>query len=135
MRIFALCLLIASLGLAGCVTKSQADAQARIAFLQGQNQALMQAQAQAKKPATPQPLPQLSGLNVNIIGPVNNPVIPWRIGLTLAQAIVSAGYTGNTDPSAITIHRGSQDIPMDPKSLLNGEDFVLETGDVIDLQP
>ena len=137
MRIFALCLLIASLGLAGCVTKSQADAQARIAYLQGQNEALMrgqnQNQNQNQRPA--QPLPQASGLNVRIVGPVNNPVVPWRIGLTLAQAIVSAGYSGNTDPSAITIRRSGQDIPVDPKGLLTGEDFVLEIGDVIELQP
>lgn len=129
---FALGLLVL-LPLTGCVTKSQADAQARIAFLQGQNEVLMRGQNQNQRPA--QSLPQANGLNVRIVGPVNNPVVPWRIGLTLAQAIVSAGYSGNTDPSAITIRRSGQDIPVDPKGLLNGEDFVLEIGDVIELQP
>ena len=117
-----------SLGLAGCVTKSQADAQARMAFLEGQNQALMRLQ-EGKQP------PPMSGPGVTFIGPVQNLAVPWRTGLTLTQAIVVAQYTGTGDPSAIVIHRNGQDIPINPKGLLNGEDFVLQAGDIIEIQP
>ncbi len=114
--------------LAGCVTKSQADARARLAFLEGQNQALMRMQLNA-------PAPQSFGPGVTFTGPVQNPAVPWRIGLTLAQAVVSAQYTGTTDPSAIVIHRNGEDIPVNPKGLLNGEDFALQLGDVIEIKP
>ena len=120
--------LIWSLALAGCVTKSQADAQARMAFLEGQNQALMRLQENKRSPGG-------SGPGVTLIGPVRNLAVPWRTGLTLTQAIVSGEYTGTGDPSAIVIHRNGQDIPISPKGLLNGEDFVLQLGDVIEIQP
>ena len=77
----------------------------------------------------------MSGPGVTFIGPVQNPAVPWRIGLTLAQAVVSAQYTGATDPSAIVIHRNGEDIPVNPKGLLNGEDFALQLGDVIEIKP
>ena len=114
---------------AGCVTKSESDARARIAFLEGQNQALMRMQGTA-----PQPQPPMAGPGVTFIGPVQNLAVPWRTGLTLTQAIVSAQYTGNGDPAAIVIHRNGQDIPINPKGLLNGEDFVLQIGDVIEIR-
>ena len=114
--------------LAGCVTKSEANKRARLAFLEGQNQALMRMQQNAT-------VPQSSGPGVMFIGPVQNPAVPWRIGLTLAQAVVSAQYTGATDPSAIIIHRNGEDIPVNPKGLLNGEDFALQLGDVIEIKP
>ncbi len=113
---------------AGCVTKAQADARARIAFLEGQNQALMRLQSDVAAR-------QSSGPGVTFTGPVQNLVVPWRIGLTLAQAIVSAQYTGTGDPSAIVIHRNGEDISFDPKGLLNGEDFVLQIGDMVEIKP
>ena len=123
------------LPLTGCVTKAQADAQARIAFLQGQNEALMRMQKQQPQPAAvTQPLPQMNGLSVSFVGPVQNPVVPWRIGLTLTQAIVGAGYIGQADPRTIMVLRDGLNIAVNPKGLLNGEDFVLEIGDVITLQ-
>ena len=128
MKIWLPTLLVLLVPLAGCVTKSQADARARLAFLEGQNQALMRMQQNA-------PVPQSSGPGVTFIGPVQNPAVPWRIGLTLAQAVVSAQYTRATDPSAIIIHRNGEDIPVNPKGLLNGEDFALQLGDVIEIKP
>jgi hypothetical protein len=114
----------------GCVTKSEADARARIAFLEGQNQALMRMQG-----AGPQGQPaQMTGPGVTFVGPVQNLNVPWRTGLTLTQAIVSAQYTGPGDPAAIVIRRNGQDIPINPKGLLNGEDFVLQIGDVIEIR-
>ncbi len=128
MKIWLPTLLVLLVPLAGCVTKSQANARARLAFLEGQNQALMRMQQNA-------PVPQSSGPGVTFIGPVQNPAVPWRIGLTLAQAVVSAQYNGATDPSAIVIHRNGEDIPVNPKGLLNGEDFALQLGDVIEIKP
>ena len=128
MKIWLPTLLVLLVPLAGCVTKSQADARARLAFLEGQNQALMRMQQNA-------PVPLSSGPGVTFIGPVQNPAVPWRIGLTLAQAVVSAQYTRATDPSAIIIHRNGEDIPVNPKGLLNGEDFALQLGDVIEIKP
>ena len=124
-------LLICSLTLLplnGCVTKAEADARARIAFLEGQNQALMRMSG-----AVPQ-VPR-AGAEVTFIGPVQNMIVPWRTGLTLMQAIVGAQYTGTGDPAAIMIHRNGQDIPINPKELLNGEDFVLQIGDLIEIKP
>lgn len=128
MKIWRPIFLVLIVPLAGCVTKSQADARARLAFLEGQNQALLRMQPHA-------PPPRMSGPGVTFIGPVQNPAVPWRIGLTLAQAVVSAQYTGATDPSAIVIHRNGEDIPVNPKGLLNGEDFALQLGDVIEIKP
>jgi len=112
----------------GCVTKAEADARARMAFLEGQNQALMRMQGNPPPSAT-------TGPSVTLIGPVQNLSVPWRAGLMLTQAIVSAHYTGTGDPSGIVIHRNGQDIPINPKGLLNGEDFGLQVGDVIEIQP
>lgn len=120
--------LILSASLSGCVTKSQADARARMAFLEGQNQALLRMQQNPQSA-------RHAGPSLTLIGPVQNLTVPWRTGLTLAQAIVSAQYTGANDPSAIVIHRDGQDLPFDPKGLLNGEDFVLQLGDVIEIKP
>ena len=118
--------LLFALGVSGCVTKSESDARARIAFLEGQNKALMRMQGG-------QTQTQMAEAGVTFNGSVQNPAVPWRTGLTLSQAIVSAHYIG-ADPSTIVIHRSGQDIPINPKGLLNGEDFVLQIGDVIDIQ-
>jgi hypothetical protein len=108
----------------GCVTKAEAKRQAQIAFLQGQQQGMMRAQQL-----------QSHGPNISFVGPVQNSIVAWRNGLTLAQAIVSANYLSDKDPSAIIVHRNGQDIPVDPKGLLNGEDFPLQVGDVVEVQP
>jgi hypothetical protein len=110
---------------AGCVSKYESDSRARIAFLEGQNQALMRMQGTPVQPA--------AGPSVLFMGAVQNPSMPYRAGLTLTQAIVGARYTGH-EPTTIVIHRSGQDIPIDPKGLLNGEDFVLQVGDVIEIQ-
>jgi hypothetical protein len=127
--IFALVafLLTVSLLLNSCVSKSKADAQTRMAFLAGQQQATMRMQ-QMQQPQ------QARGPNVTFTGPVQNFMVAWRVGLMLTQAIVSANYLGHGDPSAIVIHRSGQDIPIDAKQLLKGEDFLLEAGDVIEFR-
>ncbi len=122
--------LIASLSLtafialsgAGCVTQSKADAQARQAFLAGQQQAMQMYKTE-----------QARGPNVTFIGPVRTPVIPWTQGLTLAQAIVYAGYQG-PEPTDIIIVRNGQGTRIDPAKLLKGEDVPLDAGDVVNIK-
>ncbi len=114
--------LLLALASAGCTPNSNAKAQARQAFLAGQQQALAR-MLQARAP------------NVTVLGPVHNPIMPWTEDLTLAKAIVAAGYYGRTDPKGIVIHRNGQDMPIDPKQLLSGEDMLLQAGDVVEVRP
>jgi hypothetical protein len=116
--------LLALIVLNGCVTKTEAKRQAQVAFMQGQQQAMMRMQQM-----------QSHGPSVSFTGPVQSMVVAWHPGLTLAKAIISANYLGSGDPSAIVIHRYGQDIPIDPKTLLNGEDVPLQNGDTVEIQP
>ena len=108
--------------LAGCTTKSGAQAKTQQAFLAGQNAALRQQQAA-----------QFSG--VTVVGPVQNPQVPWVAGLTLAQAIATANYLDSHEPKTIIITRQGESAQLDAKVLLNGVAMPLEPGDVIELRP
>jgi hypothetical protein len=108
--------------LAGCTTKSTSEAKAQQAFLAGQNAALRQQQAA-----------QFSG--VTIVGPVQNPQVPWVAGLTLAQAVATANYLDSQAPKTIIITRQGESAQLDAKVLLNGVAVPLEPGDVIELRP
>ena len=114
-------LLLSAVLFCGCVTKSKADAQVREAYLAGQNAALRQQQAQAQAPG------------VTVIGPVQNPDVPWVEGLTLTQAIATAKYLGQHDPKEIILTRQGESAKLAPKMLLNGADVPLEPGDTITL--
>jgi hypothetical protein len=114
-------LLIASLA-CGCTTKSQARAQAQAAYLAGENAALRQQQQQEAAPS------------VTIVGPVQNPQVPWVDGLTLAQAIATADYLDSKAPKEIIITRAGEDASVDPKVLLRGVPVPLEAGDIITLR-
>jgi hypothetical protein len=106
----------------GCVSKSKAQADARAAFMAGQQQGMIA--------RTPQP-----GHNVvTLVGPVRTPSLTWTQDLTLAKAIVDAGYESAVDPKQIMIVRNGQAIPVDPQSLLAGQDVPLLPGDMIVLQ-
>ena len=109
--------------ISGCVSKSKADAQARLAYIAGQRDAMMQMQRQGHR-----------GPVVNFIGPVNNPVVSWSEGLTLSKAIVQAVYNLPTDPTSIVIHRNDQEIPVNPAQLLAGQDVPIQPGDVIEIR-
>ena len=114
-------LILAAATLAGCTTKAKARAEAQKAFMAAQAQALQSAQAQ---PAS-----------VTISGQVRNRVIPWQEGLTLAQAIDAAVYTGFSDPRLIRLRRGPEFLDISPNELLQGKvNPPLEAGDVIELQ-
>ena len=106
----------------GCVSKSKADAQARAAYLAGQQSAFMQQQEKPKRELT-----------VTFVGPVTRPNVKWLPGLMLSQGILNAGYTLTNDPRNIIIRRNGGEIQFDPKRLLAGEDIPLESGDVVEL--
>lgn len=105
---------------AGCVTKSKADARAREAFIAGQQQAIER-------------MRQAQGPSVTLMGQVRFPIIPWTEDLTLAKALVQAGYLPAAPPSDILIVRHGQAFHADPAKLLKGEDIPLEQGDVVQL--
>jgi len=107
----------------GCVSKSKAQAEAQRAYFAGQQAAIQRMQQEARGP------------NVKFLGQVVKAVIPWSDGLTLARAIVFAGYYAPTTPRAIIIHRKGQMIPIDVNGLVKGEDFAVEAGDIVELQP
>ena len=107
----------------GCVSKATAQAQARAAFLAGQEQATERMQQS-----------QASGPSVTCIGQVRNKLIPWTADLTLARAILAADYFGPADPTSIVVIRDGQQTSYDPKKLLQGTDILLEPRDVIEIR-
>ena len=115
----------ALLALSGCVTKSQAEAQARDAYLRGQISGQQEAYVRMQ---------QQGGPGITFVGPVRNTFVKWQAGLTLSHAIVQAGYNSPTDPRSIVIKRGTEEIQIDPDRLLHGEDFPLQIGDVVEFR-
>jgi hypothetical protein len=109
-------ILVLALAAAGCVTKSQADAQARAAYIAGQQAAYKSMGAQS---------------DVVVLGDVQKHEVPWVEGLTLAQAVATANYTGLHDPKVILVKRDNVETPVDPKKLLGGDDMTLQAGDII----
>ena len=115
-------MLLVAVALGGCVTKGKADAQARAAFLAGQQQAMMRMQ-------------QTQGPSVTINGEVRNRVVPWTQGLTLAQAVVAAEYLGAKDPGQLIVVHDGIATRVDPRQLLSGVDIPLQAGDIVQLIP
>lgn len=113
------CLL--AFALAGCTTKSKARAQAQSAFIAGKTAAEEHArQAQTM---------------VFVRGDVRNPTVPWKEGMTLADAILAAGWRGLRDPRRVLVTREGQTVPVEMRTLLRGEDnFDLLAGDTLELQ-
>ena len=72
--------------------------------------------------------------SVMVVGPVQNPRVPWVAGLTLAQAIATANYLDPHEPGAILIARQGETAQLDPKILGTGAPVPLEPGDVIEIQ-
>jgi hypothetical protein len=116
MRLY-LGILVLALAAAGCVTKSQADAQARAAYMAGQQAAYQSIQG--------------GMTDITVLGSVQKHHVPWVTGLTLAQALATANYTGSQDPQEIILKRNSVETLIDTKQLLNGQDVSLQPGDVI----
>jgi hypothetical protein len=118
-KLFSVGLLL-GLVAAGCVTRSQANAQARTAYLAGQKAAFASMAGQ--------------GQGVVIVGPVQHPNVPWVEGLTLSQAIATANYTAHCNPKTITITRQGEEMDVDPGDLLGGHVVPLQPGDTITIQ-
>lgn len=119
-RMFILGLLPLLLATSGCTTKSKAKAQARTAFLLGQQQALAQ---QQEVPV------------ITVIGQVRNRTVPWNEELTLNKALIAAEYQRFADPHSIIIIRSGQQYQVNVRQLLRGrEDPPLEPGDTIEIQ-
>ena len=116
-------LVATALAATGCVTKATAHAQARAAYLAGQQEAITRMQ-QA----------QAGGANVHINGQVHIPILPWVQGMSLRKAIVTAEYTGG-EPSEIIILRNGLANRVDVKKLLAPEahDIPLQPGDVVQI--
>ncbi|MEI9863179.1 MAG: hypothetical protein WDN00_01190 [Limisphaerales bacterium] len=106
--------------LCGCVTKSKARADARAAYVAGQRDAYAS-------------IAVAQDTNIKVNGPVQNSNVPWVEGMTLAQAIATANYTGRGRPEEIILLRRGESATIDPRDLLNGHDVPLEPGDAITL--
>ena len=117
-------LLLITIALSGCVSKSKADARARAAFMAGQQQAVVRMQQI-----------QGQGSSVTVNGEVRNHVVPWTEGMTLAKAVVAADYYGATDPAQIIIVHNGIATQVEPRQLLNGVDIPLQPGDIVQLTP
>ena len=110
-RLCAPLLLVVALG--GCVSKSKANAQARAAYMAGQQQALARMQQT-------QTLGQ--GPCVTVNGEVRNRVVPWTQGLTLAKAVIAAAtHAVLSGPAADRLNRSAfkevivtNTLPIDP---------------------
>jgi hypothetical protein len=111
--------------LAGCTTKSTAQAKAQQAYLAGQNAALRQQLEQQQASQAP---------GVTVVGSVQNSQVPWVAGLTLAQAVATANYLGAQAPKEIIIKRQGESATLDADVLLNGVAVPLEPGDVVELR-
>jgi hypothetical protein len=105
----------------GCTTRDKAAAQTHEAFIAGQNAALLRQQAQQFP-------------TVTVVGPVQNPTVPWVAGLTLAQAVATANYLGTRAPETIVITRQGESATLNADVLLNGPAIPLEPGDAIELR-
>src|ERR1019366_7118908 len=86
-----MCLLLA-VAFSGCVSKSKANAQARKAYIAGQQETMVRMQ---------QMQTQGQGPCVTVNGDVRNHVVPWTEGMTLAKALVAADYLGAADPAQV----------------------------------
>ena len=101
----------------GCVTKSQARREAQAAYIAGQKSIL-----------------DRLAKGITVLGPVQNPNVPWVAGLTLTQAIATANYLNRSEPKAIILSRQGEKAELDVNALANSSMIPLEPGDVIELQ-
>jgi hypothetical protein len=127
MRVFCRLIFILTIVAAGCVSNKKAQMEARQAYAQGQQQAL-QAQQRAQQ--------QQRGPVVFVQGPVQNPIVPWRDGMTLSQVIVDANYTGFMNPRLVRVLRDGQ-VAGELKGidLLHHQDMDLQPGDSVIIIP
>ena len=110
------------LGLAGCASGKHRSKTAQTQFAAGQEEAFV--------------MLQRSGIYVvRMVGAFQRPVVLWRDQMTLAEAILDAGYLAQNPPAQILIQRGLAVQRIAPETLLKGEDVPVEVGDVIHVLP
>lgn len=119
MKPLILILMLAGLA-AGCASGAKERAAEQRAYLAGQNAALQ------RMPAQPP--------GITVVGPVQNPNVPWVAGLTLAQALATANYLSPGQPSEIILSRSGLDQVIDPNDLDRMAQIILESGDVVTLR-
>ena len=118
MRFLYVILILALGALTGCVTRSQANAQARAAYAAGERAAYQTLAAHMT--------------DIIVLGDVQKHDLPWVAGLTLAQALATANYVGLQNPQEIIVKRNSVEIPVDPRQLMRGQsDMLLQPGDTV----
>ena len=122
MKTFLVLLLVLTAAVAGCTTRSKANARAREAFVAGQRAGLAQTDEARRT-------------SIRVLGLVRQPEIAWMEGLTLARVIAAAGYSDARDPRTIVVIRQRERIPFDPQALLRGDDLPLEPGDTVEIHP
>ena len=68
-------------------------------------------------------------------GDVKAQVVPWVEGITLAQALIAAQYTGFWDPHSITVTRNGIPYKVDVKKFLRGdENPEMQAGDSVEVR-
>jgi hypothetical protein len=132
-KLFLLMALPLWVAIFGCASKAKTQAQIRRAYAAGEQAAHAQME-QAQQAQAQQAAQQPGSQEVRILGRVKNSVLPWSDGLTLARALVEAEYQSQNTPTSIIIFRNSQPLTIDPKRLLDGEDFPLFPGDSVIIQ-
>jgi len=106
----------------GCGTGAHKPIRAELQFAAGQEDAFA--------------MLQQSGIFViRFVGPFERPVVMWHEEMTLAEAILQAGYMSQQDPAQIIIRRNATAVTIDPRQLLEGEHVAVESGDVIQVLP
>ena len=114
--------ILPALVLPGCATDPRKPTAEQTQFAAGQEDAFA--------------MLQRSGIQVvRMMGPFQRPVLQWRHGMTLAQAILEAGYLDPKAPATILIQRGPTAMPVNPNTLLQGEDVSVEAGDAVHVFP
>ncbi len=111
----------------GCTTKKASERRQRAAYAAGRQHAML-AQAEQRESA------ELEEPVVTFSGSVDNKAIVWREGLALADAIVEAGHNSRRNPRKIFIHRRELVFEVPAWRLLQGDNFLIEAGDHIELR-
>jgi hypothetical protein len=87
------------------------------------------------KPPDANQIQASQGGAIYFTGDVRMNSVPWHEGLTLAEAIVQAQYTGRSDPFSISVTRNGTAFRVDVRRLLRGEENPpLEPGDRINVR-
>ena len=121
MKILVVLCFLLPIAFGGCVSKSRAESERRTAYIAGQNAGMIKAL-------------QASAASVTVVGDVKNTVVLWSSDLTVAKAFLQAEYRGFRDPRRFVINRKGQLFQIEARQLLNGEDFELEPGDIMEIQ-